>query len=274
MHLALFASLAVYLTAFCHAGISLQHRRRIASSSAPATRDSLPRTSWQKPDFASPYSRRIRTSADWPAVSTSTAYRLEKFYHHWFTSDVHITELVEELGESRSRRLPSDEHGHVPREPGVSLEHAAGRAALYAVAVFRSAADGQGGGRGAAGARLESAGSNHGRTVAAANLRRPRVRSGMGAAAGRKVRPVCRQDRRRVVLEQAQAARRQPRQRRRRESGVLPGRLRGAVRTAGRTHSRAGRRDLHRHTGPGNRRSRWPRRRRSARPTAFTKPTR
>jgi len=27
-------------------------------------------------------------------------YRLEKFYHHWFTSDVHITELVEELGES------------------------------------------------------------------------------------------------------------------------------------------------------------------------------
>ena len=27
-------------------------------------------------------------------------FQLEKFYHHWFTSDVHITELVEELGES------------------------------------------------------------------------------------------------------------------------------------------------------------------------------
>ena len=25
--------------------------------------------------------------------------RLEKFYHHWFTNDVHIPELVEELGQ-------------------------------------------------------------------------------------------------------------------------------------------------------------------------------
>ena len=31
--------------------------------------------------------------------------RLEKFYHYWFTSDVHTVELIEELGQSAEVEL-------------------------------------------------------------------------------------------------------------------------------------------------------------------------
>ena len=37
--------------------------------------------------------------------------RLEKFYHHWFTSDVHIMRLIEELGEADKLRLRATRTG-------------------------------------------------------------------------------------------------------------------------------------------------------------------
>lgn len=32
------------------------------------------------------------------SFTTSTGQRLEKFYHHWFTNDLHVNELVADLG--------------------------------------------------------------------------------------------------------------------------------------------------------------------------------
>ena len=42
---------------------------------------------------------------------TAGGARLEKFYHHWFTSDVHVMELVEELGQSAEVVLRSPRTG-------------------------------------------------------------------------------------------------------------------------------------------------------------------
>ena len=46
-----------------------------------------------------------------PAASRAGGTRLEKFYHHWFTSDVHIMRLIEELGETDKLRLRATRTG-------------------------------------------------------------------------------------------------------------------------------------------------------------------
>ena len=73
-----------------------------------------------------------------PEASTVNGERLERFYHHWFTSDTHVAELARELGtEDRIVYRPT-RTGTVFRQSRVPTQLAARRAALHAALALRA----------------------------------------------------------------------------------------------------------------------------------------
>ena len=160
--------------------------------------------------------------------------RLERFYHHWFTSDTHVAELARELGTEsrivyRATRTGLYFANHVFRlsSPLDVLRFTplslVARLRLGLLALRARARQELARSRGA-----------HGRGVAGAAGWPRGVRCRVATIARGEVRTVCPRRVGRVVLEQAQAARRKPEQGRRRESRILSRRLRCLGGAAGR----------------------------------------
>ena len=149
-------------------------------------------------------------SAASPAVSSRGGARLEKFYHHWFTSDIHVMELIEELGQSAEGGAALDPDRLVLRPRLLQTLHTPRPPALLATAVLRPLPPRPAGAQGAPGEGLARPRRPDRRRLAARDGRRAGLSGGVGAALAREVRRLGGRSGGGLVLEQAQAAGRQP----------------------------------------------------------------
>ena len=158
--------------------------------------------------------------------------RLEKFYHHWFTSDTHVLDLVRELGREDQVLHRATRTGMYFAHRLFQAEHPLRYAAIYPALALDGCGSGcsrSGPVKYVTGRRWKSSPPKSGWSgwAGAKSTTSSGARYSRGSSA--RMPPNLRS----VVLEQAEAAGREPGTRRRRSAGLLPGRIRGAGRSAG-----------------------------------------